>query len=258
MQRRGRVWRSIGLASSLLALGIPATLAQQGGQETDSGQEEQHVRVERPDATVVIREHPTGADMVEVTMAESDYPLELLTEQMNNLGVELNSMPRGLEVARHVLSPDNKELQFVKAKFAVDGLIDREGQRLNLQPLLRALAGAPEPHTVNSLLVILDGEKPTSRTVKRHISKAVEAEATFVPAPAQIEYQIRLKTQDPSQITFPDFAPEQKAGEKTSAQQSGTPVLFYAAIVAAALAVGALVYLALLRSGGAKSRQGPD
>ena len=203
----------------------------------------------RPDVTIVIREHATSADMVEVTMSRADYPTELLRQQMEYLGSELNSMPRGLDVQRIGLDPTNKELQFVKARFAVDGILDKAGHRLNIQPLLRAFAGAPEPHTIKHLLIIFDGEKPSARTVKKHVSDAVEAEANFVSAPAEVEYHVTLKTQDRDKITFPAQAPEQKPGTKPSANGSGPSMLFYGAIGIAALAVGALVYLILLRGG---------
>lgn len=202
----------------------------------------------RPDATVVIREHATGADMVEITMSRADYPTELLREQMEFLGSELNSMPRGLVVQKIGLDSTNKELQFVKARFAVDGILDRAGHRLNIQPLLRAFAGSPEPYTVKNMLIIFDGEKPSARTVKRHVSDAVDAEANFVSAPAEIEYHITLKSQDRSKIIFPDHAPEQKLGTKPSVKGSSPSILFYGAIGIAALAVGALVYLTLLRA----------
>lgn len=203
----------------------------------------------RPDVTVVVREHTTSADMVEVTMSRADYPVDLLRKQMEFLGTELNSMPRGLDVQTIALDPSNKALHFVKARFAVDGILDKPGGRLNIQPLLRAFAGAPDPFTVKHLLIIFDGEKPTARTVKSHSSDTVDAEANFVRAPAEIEYHITLKSQDPSKITFPDIAPEQKPAEKSSAIGSGTPYLFYGALALAAVAVGALVYLTFLRRG---------
>ena len=203
----------------------------------------------RPDVTVVIREHATSADMVEVTMSRADFPADLLRQQMEYLGSELNSMPRGLDIQKIGLDPTNKDLQFVKARFAVDGILDKAGHRLNLQPLLRAFAGAPEPYTIKHLLIIFDGEKPSARTVKKHVSDAVEAEANFVSAPAEIEYHVTLKSQDRSKITFPDQAPEQKPGAEPSANATGPSMLFIGAIAIAALAVGALVYLTLLRGG---------
>jgi hypothetical protein len=204
----------------------------------------------QPDVTVVIREHSTSADMVEVTMSRADYPPELLREQLERLGAELGSPPRGLNVAVVKMAPNNRNLQFVKATFAVNGILDRAGKRLDIQPILRGFAGAREPFTIDSLLIIFDGERPGPRTVKSHRSDAVEAEAAFVAAPTEIEYHVRLKTQDPAKIEFPPQAPEPTSDAKPSEERSGTPVLFYAALGAGALAVGALVYLALLRSGG--------
>lgn len=203
----------------------------------------------RPDATVVIREHATSADMVEITMSRADYPVDLLRQQMEYLGSELNSMPRGLDIQKIGLDPTNKELQFVKARFAIDGILDKAAHRLDLQPLLRAFAGAAEPYTIRHLLIIFDGEKPSARTVKKHVSDAVEAEANFVTAPAEIEYHVTLKSQDRSKITFPDQAPDEKPGKEPAEKASGPTMLFIGAIAIAALAVGALVYLTLLRRG---------
>ena len=203
----------------------------------------------RPDVTVVIREHATSADMVEITMSRADYPTELLRQQMEYLGSELNSMPRGLDIQKIGLDPTNKELQFVKARFAIDGILDKTGHRLNIQPLLRAFAGAADPYTVQHLLIIFDGEKPSARTVKKHVSDAVEAEANFVSAPAEIEYHVTLKSQDRNKITFPDQAPDEKPGKENTEKASGPSMLFIGAIAIAALAVGALVYLTLLRRG---------
>ncbi len=203
----------------------------------------------RPDVTIVVREHSMGADMVEVTMSRSDYPQDLLLKQMQDLGARLGSTPRGLTVGVAVIDKANPGLNFIKAKFAVDGLIDRGAGQLRVRPLLQALAGAPEPFTIGSILLLFDGERPGPRTVKSHRTAAVEAEGRVTADPPMIEYAIRLKNQNPETIDFPDLAPEPSAVKKPSEKSSGTPVLFWSAVAVAGLAAGALVYLALLRGG---------
>jgi hypothetical protein len=236
-----------GGAILLLGLAWPGSLAQPAAEQMPSF---------KPDVTLVVREHPMSAELVEVTAFRPDYPSDLLQDQIETLGRELGSAPRGLIVRKATLDEGNPNLTFVKATFAVDGLIDREAQVLRLQPILRAFAGAPDPFTVDELLILFDGEKPGPRTVKSHITDSVEARATFVAAPAEIEYRVLLKSQDPSKILFPDQADERKAPAEPSGKQSGPSPVFYAALLAGALAVGALVYLALLRGGGRDTRAG--
>lgn len=208
----------------------------------------------RPDVTIVIREHATSADLVQVTMARPDYPPDLLRQQLETMGRELGSAPRGLNIAVTSLAPNRKELQFVKATFAVNGILDREGQRLNIAPILKGFAGAPAPFTVENLLIIFDGERPGERTVKNHTSDSVDAKAYFVPSPTEIEYHVKLRSQDPAKIDFPAQAPEPTSTKNPSEERSSSPLLFYVALGVGALAVGALVYLALLRGGGTARR----
>lgn len=203
----------------------------------------------KPDVTIVVREHSIGADMFEITMSRSDYPADLLRSQVSEMGRLLSSPPRGLAIGEVKLDPANPSLTFLKARFAVDGVIDRPGGVLRLEPVLKAFAGAPEPYTVHGLLILFDGERPNPSTVKSHRSDSVEGEGTFTASPPLIEYRVRLKSQDPSKIAFPEKVPEQRPVQNPSDEKTGTPVLFWSAVVVAGLAAGALVYLALLRGG---------
>lgn len=203
----------------------------------------------RPDITIVAREHSLGPDIVEVTLSKGDYPEDLLRRQLEDFGKRLGSAPRGLAVGSVQLDPGNPSLKFLKARFAVDGFIDRPQGALRIEPLLRAFAGAPEPYTIGTILLLFDGERPGAGTVKRHQTDAVEAEGRVNDEPPMIEYAIVLKSQTPDKIAFPDKVLEQSAVPQPSQQESGTPVLFWGAVAAASLAAGALVYLALLRGG---------
>src|SRR5688572_11977739 len=100
----------------------------------------------RPDATIRIKEHSTGAADVEVTILAADYPAVLLKQQMEDLGTRLGNAPRGLTVYSDQIRGASAKLAFLKAKFAVTGLIDRANSRLNMTPLIQAFAGAPDPY----------------------------------------------------------------------------------------------------------------
>lgn len=208
----------------------------------------------RMDVAVVVREHRLTADEVVVTVLNPEYPEELLEKQILALGVDLKSAPRGLSVGRVRMIEGNPKSDFVRAVFAVDGLIDRANGVLNPAPILRAFAGAPDPFTIENIQIVFDGERPNAKTIKRHVTDAIEATGTAVSSPPSVEYHVRLLSQDPAEIDFPLTAPEPSYPVKTSPQSSGSSLLFYGAIAVAALAVGALVYLALLRSGGASRR----
>lgn len=212
------------------------------------------VAMSRPDVSIVVREHKLLADEVVVTMLSAEYPPDLLKRQIAAMGVQLNSEPRGVSVGRVRMSPNNPKTDFVRASFAVDGLIDKDKGILNVEAIARAFAGAPEPHTIENLLIVFDGEQPSAKTVKKHASDSVEAEAVAVSAPASVEYRVRLLSQDPTKISFPQFAPEPSYPVKPSPKESGRSPLFYVAIALAAVAAGGLVYLALLRGGGPARR----
>ncbi|HRK20826.1 MAG TPA: hypothetical protein PLX06_03415 [Fimbriimonadaceae bacterium] len=234
--------RHLGLLGTLI---LAANLA---------AQTDEPVPMSRPDVSVVVKEHKMTADEVVITVLDPKYPPELLQKQILTLGAELKSEPRGLSVGKVRLDPNNARLDFVRGVFAVDGLIDRANGTLNLQPILRAFAAAPEPFTVENLMIVFDGEKPSAKTVKRHVTEAVEATATAVSAPPSVEYRVKLLSQDPAKLEFPLTAPEPSYSPKPSPKATGRSPLFYGAIALAALAAGALVYLALLRSGGSSRR----
>lgn len=217
-----------------LALLAASAHAQQGGT--------------RPDVTVVVTEHSTTADLVEVTLLAPDYPKELLTDQCNRLGDLLGVAPRGLLVYLYPPEATDRRMQFLKATFATNGIIDREHGELNIEPVLKAFAGAPAPHTIHNISLIFSGETPNENTVRRFAKKDVLlAEAKASVAPAGIEYSVQLFSQDASLISFPRRV-EAKSPEKAEApSKNPNQTLIFALFTVAAIAGGALVYLALLR-----------
>jgi hypothetical protein len=202
-------------------------------------------------AAIVVKEHTTGADFVTITMLEPEYPPDLLRRQVEQVGRELGGEARGIQVFRYELEPDDPNMAFLKVTFAVDGLIDREKQILRVQPLLRAFAGAPEPYTVTGLTIIFDGERPAAHTPRDVRSEAVVATAGFNDDPplVGIEYRVQLLSQDPEAIVFPERADVEPPRPVPVAQPPGIPWIVWPLIIVAALAVGPLVYFALLRAG---------
>jgi len=206
-----------------------------------------------PQVSVVVRKHQTGADMVFVTMLRSGYPEDLLRSQLQRLGELVGDVPRGLAVARVPAGTAAKKLDFLKAEFAVSGLIDRQAGKVRLEPIVKAFAGAPEPYTIRGMMILLDGEPLTDRMIGRYEKQgAVRLEA--MPSlgerelPAGVEYRVELLAQDPSKIVIPDSAQPATPVAPPSEQERASPnvlVLILGAV--AALAVGVLVYLALLR-----------
>ena len=204
----------------------------------------------RPDATIVISEHPTTAEGVEVTMLDAKYPKDLLQSQCLALGNLLGVPPRGLAVYVHSMAANDPNMQFLKAKFAVNGLIDRNNGVLNLEPILKAFVGAPKPFELKALKIIFSGETPNKKTVQAFaIPSVLIAQAKASTEPKGIEYTVQLLSQDASLITFPTDvnAAAQILAPKTSPKSN--LVLIISLLAVAATAGGVLVYLALLRGG---------
>lgn len=204
----------------------------------------------RPDISVVVSEHQTTADMVEVTALRDDYPIELMREQCERLGAILGAPVRGLQVTKTPLSSDDPKLAFVKAKFATNNIIRREDRTLHVQPILRAFAAAPDPFTVKQIQVVFAGERPNEQTV-RTLSKpgVLNAVARASNAPAGIEYSIELLTQDPDKIVFPERLEKPEPLQEEQPEKGSNQTVLIALLAIAAVSLGALVYSLFLRSG---------
>lgn len=203
----------------------------------------------RQQVAIVVRKHPTGADLVEITMLESGYPADLLKRQIEELGVQLKSAPRGLQLYNRSIPTDGKAMNFLKATFAIDGIIDRTKSALRIQPIVRAFAGAPEPHTIKGISIMFDGEQATSKTLRRlENDPNVELQAIAIRQPLGLEYRVKLISQDPAAITVPDSLDDSPGKNGASPQaKNGVDWTLWSLLGVAALAVGALVYFVLLR-----------
>lgn len=207
----------------------------------------------RPDMSIVVKKHPVGADMVEITMLQSNFPEALLQDRANALGAALGSAPRGLTVVKQQLDPNNPKLAFIKATFAVDGLTIPDQGRIRLQPLVQAFTGLPEDASVKGISIIFDGVSPSKNTVQTLATKAVDVEGRINAEPKGLEYRIHIKTSNPAEVEIPDRVEEPKPAPTPSASRGGIPIAFWIALAVAGIAAGILVYSALLRGG----RSGP-
>ncbi|MGV3619015.1 MAG: hypothetical protein ACO1SV_27120 [Fimbriimonas sp.] len=205
----------------------------------------------RPDATIVVRKHATGTDVVEVTMQQAKYPEALLREQVQAVGRYLGNEPTGVRIGPYQVGSD-PNLRFTQALFAVKGLIDQSTGMLRVEPFAKAFAGAPAPNTVDVLMVEFDNERPTGNTLQNYLPESGEVKVQAVAGPNStgVEYRIQLLTQDPNKIFIPDNRKQSPAASTPPPPKpaSGPDWVLYGVLGTAALAVGALVYSLLLRA----------
>lgn len=204
----------------------------------------------KPEATIVIREHPTGAELVEVTMLAPDYPLDVLRQIAEQVGALAGSPSRGVYV--HVVELVQGQ-KFAKASFATNYLIDLDSGALWLEPVVRAFAGAPEPYRLRCLAVTFVGQAATASTLKSYRTPQVALEARFLPAaasgtmPPAIEYRVAINTHNPAEISIPKTYEPAQPPETSPTKKGAVSPIAIAFIGISMVAVGALVYWLVLR-----------
>lgn len=204
----------------------------------------------RPEVMVLVREHDTGAEEVEVTVLAADYPEELLLEQCVKVGQYVGMEVRGLGASKESIDPANSKLTFLRANFATNGLIDSRERIVRLQPIARAFAGAPKPFTLTGLSVAFENETPASTMLKKFILEGkVEVEGRVSEAPAGIEYRIKLISQNPDEIEIPETEPIEPESARIEQRPRELGTVFWIVFSVAGVAIVALVYLALLKIG---------
>lgn len=207
----------------------------------------------RPEVVVVVKKSQTGADLIQIKMLDPGYPVDLLAQQIEDFGRRLGSGVRGATPMKLAGPSDNPRLAFVTSgTFAVDGMIDRTAGRLRLSPLVQAFAGAPSPFEIDAMLILLENETPTPQTVRRFTSPAVEvrAEATGGSNMPGIEVRVNLLSQDPNAIQIPDRVEPNAPPAPSPPASRGVGWVAWTLAALASIAVGALVYFRLVRSGG--------
>lgn len=215
-------------------------LCQQGGQPKPFASV-------RPDVMIVVRKHATGGDLVEVSVLHPDYPSELLQRQILAIGGYLGSPVNGLALRKDQIDPGKPELAFLKGSCGTFGLWNKDQGTVRLDALVKAFVGAPEPYAAKGLSIMFVGLIPQVSTLRKLENDSITLEASENKDPQGVEYRIGLKTQDAQKVEIPTGKPERKAPEKPSKGQATLPVFVWAAIGAAGVAAGVLVYLALLR-----------
>ena len=205
------------------------------------------------DMTVIVQKHPLGADMVRITMLSPHYPSDLLRSQCNELCNELGTQARGLAVTQSSLSPgEGDQFTFVEATFATNGIIKDNGD-FHIEPIVKAFAGAPATFTVEGISVDFDGIDPSKTALQRYdVPNVIQAEGRYTNDPPLkgVEYRIKLLTQDPTKIVFPDeFSPATPATTAAAPLKKDSGSSLLVGFIVAALLVGALVYFAMLRVG---------
>ena len=192
-----------------------------------------------PQATLVVKQHPMGADLVEVTVLGSNYSQDALKNHVEALGAELGMSPRGLSIA---VAGDS----FVKATFAVPGLIQNKEPKFNIAAIARAFAFGDAP--LNQLSVTFMDMVPDSKTPAYWFAPkdAWMMEGVGTKSPLGIEYRIKVNTKNPADVTLPGPGVEKKNKETQEAQKKPDIVLI-GAIALAAISIGVLVYSAVIR-----------
>jgi hypothetical protein len=199
------------------------------------------------DVIIRVTKHDLGADLVEITALNPEYPPELLRKQVEQLGESLQSAPRGLRITSYRYEGDSGPGQ-ARASFGLVGLVRRDEAKLGLQQITRAFAGAPEPYTVHGLNIQYESEAPDTNILRRYRSDVVELEAQAHPMTG-IEYRIVLRSQDPEAIVIPEGqdAHDARNAPPVPPPADGPNWLIIVIIAVASIALGALVYSLLLR-----------
>lgn len=243
-------------AGSRATLGLLASLSIVASAQANP---ESLFRTVRPDATVVVTEHPTGADLVEITVRRGDHTPRDLTAACERIGALTGVPPRGLNVAKtNPASPDGApRVTYAKATFATDGLIVPGDPRLRMEPILRGLGFGPTP--LKNLALIYGGHAPDSKTVRRFANEAGTLRLEAQRLPGGVEYRTTLAPSlREADVILPGAKGTYQAKPGAPAATPATDWTLPAVLGVGALAAGALVYSLLLRprAGSPKGRTG--
>ena len=199
-----------------------------------------------PDVVINVKEYPNGAEMVTVTVLKEGYPEEYLRAQCNGVGTETGSPIRGLQISAATLETE-QDLSLGRASFATDDLINRGTGALNLQPIIRAFVGVPDPWTVKSFLITFEEEVPRYQTLQSISNESVAVVSQAMTSPTGVEYRVLAFTQEPSEIEIPSLVPDEPQEETAPVAEEKLNPLVFVMLGIAAISGGALVYFLALR-----------
>lgn len=198
--------------------------------------------------SLTVRRTSSAASDCEVTAIRRDYDPKVLVAQIERLGKELGSEIRGLRV-------DTKEVgtakpqTFVKAAFGAFGLYDAATGANGLQAVARAFGGGDGANPVRAISVTYLGYAPTAATLRTYASDKVLVEGRFNEEPQFVEYVVALLTPSADEVVIPSLYEAAAPPTKAPPLETGLPSVVWVALVVAAVALGALVYFAMLGSG---------
>lgn len=192
----------------------------------------------KPEATIVVKKHSMGSDLVEITFQGADYPQSAINDKMTRLGQALGNEPRN--VASAVGD------QVVKTSFAVVGLITDQNPKVNIAALALAFGFGERP--IRSFSVFFVDLVPDANTPKKWFAPhdAWMMEGVSMSSPKGLDYRVQINSNDPNEIYMPDSGtPTKSPGKPESSGRSNIFIL--GGIILGAIAIGLLVYSALLR-----------
>jgi hypothetical protein len=201
-------------------------LAQPTGQGKTAAPGENLFATLKTDVSVVVKKHATGSEFVTITMLSGDYPAKLLQDQILMFGKLMGSAPQGITVERVEVDPEKPYLAFLRGSFAIHGLIDLAEGKLRIQPLLQAFTG-DHGQTLEGWTIIFEGLQPSSTTVQTYRAGPVTGQARYSTKPVGTEYRIRVQTQDPAEVSFPDRIAEPSVPQSPSPPGSGPPIAIW-------------------------------
>lgn len=195
-------------------------------------------RMLKPEAYVVVKLHSMGSNLVEVTFQGSDYPQSAILEKMTRLGKALGNEPRNV-----VVVPSD---QVVKASFAVIGLITDKDPKINIAALASAFGFGERP--IRSFSVFFVNATPGENIVQQWTDPngAWKMEGFSMASPKGLDYRVQVNTNNPNEIYMPDSKNVMPPSGKPESIK-GPNNFIIGGIVIGAIAVGLLVYSALLR-----------
>jgi hypothetical protein len=201
----------------------------------------------RPDAWIVVRKHQLGPDLVEISMQDADYPPQALQDQVNSLAKYAGSAPWAVRVFKFSADPKKPDMTFVRASFAINGLIDASQPIYHINPIAQAMAASPKGHEISAVDIVFEGQHAGPKTLSRYEGTGAIVEGQDDPGRIGLEYRVKILTHDPGAIHIPDDASAAPVPAPQRPASHGLPWIFWCALALVSLAAGALVYFILLR-----------
>lgn len=199
----------------------------------------------KPEITFAVHKHQTGADLVTVTVLDPGYSPKVLAQQLDAIGANLGTAPRGLQVfsQSYGASPN---LRFLKASFGIYGLIEGSGH-FNIDAIARAFYGDGDRRAIHGLSILFEEEKPSSDTLSTYAFRNIRVEGRYnKPPDAGYEFRVALDDGPGKMEDIPDRLIQIPVKKPVEAPDN-RPILLWVLLLAGGFFFGALVYLALLR-----------